>query len=139
MVDVLELQESNAEQMTVRESEKGTSTRAALALYFLAGIALQFVFGNQDYGVGTIPWFPLTGLAIVAVYSNGWLGVPILFCASILVSSLSGSLLTSPRTVLSEAGVTVLCCAIGSIVLRQTSRAGSPMMRVRDLGRMLGV
>jgi PAS domain S-box-containing protein len=137
MVDVLELQEANAEQISDRE--QGTSTQVALTLYFLAGVALQFVFGNQDYGVGAIPWFPLTGLAIVAVYSNGWLAMPVLFCASVLGSALSGSLFISPQTVVSEAGVTVLCCAIGSIVLRQTSRAGSPMMRVRDLGRMLGV
>jgi hypothetical protein len=90
MVDVLELQEANAEQISDRE--QGTSTQVALTLYFLAGVALQFVFGNQDYGVGAIPWFPLTGLAIVAVYSNGWLAMPVLFCASVLGSALSGSL-----------------------------------------------
>jgi PAS domain S-box-containing protein len=137
MVDVFELQEINAEQVST--NDVGASTHVALTLYFLAAVALQFVFGNQDYGIGAIPWFPLTGLAVVAVYSNGWAATPILFCASILGSALAGTLFVSPQTVLSEAGVTVACCAIGSIALRRMGRADSLMLRVSDLGRMLGV
>jgi two-component system cell cycle sensor histidine kinase/response regulator CckA len=137
MVDVLELQEIDAQQTSAPHA--ATSAYVALTLYFLAGVAFQFVFGNQDYGTGTIPWFPLTGLAIVAVYSNGWLAMPILFCASVIGSALAGSLFASPKTVLSEAGITVLCCAIGSLVLRRMGRADSVTIKVRDLGRMLGV
>jgi two-component system, cell cycle sensor histidine kinase and response regulator CckA len=137
MVDVLELQEINTQQISAPRS--ATPAHVALILYFLAGVAFQFVFANQDYGTGTILWFPLTGLAIVAVYSNGWLAMPILFCASIIGSALAGSLFGSPQTVLSEAGITVLCCAIGSLVLRRVNRADSLTLSVRDLGRMLGV
>src|SRR5262249_40680187 len=95
--------------------------------------------GNQEYGTGTIPWFPLTGLAIIAVYSNGWLAMPVVFCASVAGSALSGSLFVAPYTILSEAGVTVACCAIGALVLRRMGRGGSVTMRIRDLGRILGV
>ena len=121
MADVFELQEIDAEQTSVAHA--ATSAPVALTLYFLAGVAFQFAFGNQDYGTGTIPWFPLTGLAIIAVYSNGWLAIPVLFCASVIGSALSGSLLLSPQIVLSEAGVTIVCCAIGSLVLRRMGRA----------------
>jgi PAS domain S-box-containing protein len=114
-------------------------THVALTLYFLAGVAVQLVFGNQNYGAGAVTWFPLTGLAIIAVYSNGWLAVPILLCASIIGSALAGTLFASPQAVLSEACVTVTCCAIGSLALRRLGRAGSLTMKVRDLGRMLGV
>ncbi|HEY2822105.1 MAG TPA: ATP-binding protein [Candidatus Acidoferrum sp.] len=137
MVDVFELHEINAEQISANDS--GTSTHVALTLYFLAAVAIQFVFGGQDYGFTATLWFPLTGLAIVAVYSNGWVAMPILFCASVLGSALAGSLFVSPQTVLSEAGVTIVCCAIGSIALHRLGRADSLMMRVSDLGRMLGV
>jgi hypothetical protein len=136
MVDVFELQEIDAQQTPVPRA--ATSAYVALTLYFLAGIAFQFVFGNQDYRTGTIQWFPLTGLAIVAVYSNGWLAIPVLFCASVIGSALGGSLFVSPQTVLSEAGITVACCAIGSLVLRRMGRADSVTIKVRDLGRMLG-
>jgi two-component system, cell cycle sensor histidine kinase and response regulator CckA len=137
MVDVFELQEIDTELPS--SSYTVTPAHVALTLYFLAGVAFQFVFGNQDYGIGTISWFPLTGLAIIAVYSNGWLAMPILFCASVFGSALAGTLFVSPQTVLSEAGVTVVCCTIGGLVLRRMSRGGSPTLRVRDLGRMLGV
>ena len=137
MVDVFEFQETKVDEAS--STGAGTSAQVALTLYFLAGVALQFVFGNQDYGIGAVPWFPLTGLAIVAVFSNGWLAVPILLCASVLGSALSGALFISPRTVLSEAGVTLLCCAIGSIFLRRSSPSNSLTLRVSDLGRMLGV
>ena len=137
MADVFELQEIDTEQC--RLHMPATSAQVALTLYFLAGIAFQFAFGNHDYGTGTIPWFPLTGLAITAVYSNGWLAIPVLFCASLIGSALAGSLFTSPQTVLSEAGVTVVCCAVGSFVLRRMGRADTLTMRVRDLGRMLSV
>jgi PAS domain S-box-containing protein len=137
MVDVFELSEIDTEQAAAPHA--ALPPYGALTLYFLAGVAFQFVFGNQNYGSGTIPWFPLTGLAIIAAYSNGWLAMPILYCASVMGSALAGALFVTPQTVLSEAGVTVVCCAIGSLVLRRMSRAGSPTLRVRDLGRMLGV
>jgi PAS domain S-box-containing protein len=137
MVDVVEFRETNVDESLGTGSV--ASTRVALALYFLAGVALQFVFGNQDYGIGVVPWFPLTGLAIIAVFSNGWLAVPTLFCASILGSGLSGALLISPKTVLSEAAITVLCCAAGSVFLRRMSFSNSLTLKVSDLGRMLGV
>jgi two-component system cell cycle sensor histidine kinase/response regulator CckA len=137
MVDVFELQEVDARQSSAPQA--ATPAYVALTLYFLAGIAFQFVFGNQDYNAGTIQWFPLTGLAIVAVYSNGWLAMPTLFCASVIGSALAGSLFVSPQTVLSEAGITVVCCGVGSFVLRRMGRADSLTIKVRDLGRMLGV
>jgi hypothetical protein len=137
MADVFELQETDAEQAST--PQPATSAPVALTLYFLAGVAFQFVFGNQDYATGTIPWFPLTGLAIIAVYSNGWVAMPVLFSASAIGSALAGSLINSPQIVLSEAAVTIVCCAIGSLVLRRVSRADSLTMKVRDLGRMLGV
>jgi hypothetical protein len=111
MVDVFELQEVDARQSSAPQA--ATPAYVALTLYFLAGIAFQFVFGNQDYNAGTIQWFPLTGLAIVAVYSNGWLAMPTLFCASVIGSALAGSLFVSPQTVLSEAGITVVCFGVG--------------------------
>src|SRR6202000_298234 len=117
MADVFELQEIDTEQTSAPQA--ATSNYVALTLYFLAAVAFQFVFGNHDYGTGAIPWFPLTGLAIIAVYSNGWLAMPVLFCASVLGSALAGSLFASPQKVLSEAGITVVCCAIGSLVLRR--------------------
>src|SRR6201999_3435057 len=128
MVDVFEFQELGAEQATARDAVP--PAHVALTLYFLAGIALQLVFGNQNYGTGTVTWFPLTGLAIIAVYSSGWLAVPLLFCASVIGSALAGTLFVSPQTVLSEAGVTVSCCAIGALVLRRLGRAGSLTMKV---------
>ena len=79
------------------------------------------------------------GLAIIAVYANGWLATPILFCASVIGSVLAGSFFVSPQRVLLEAAVTVGCCAVGSHVLGRMGRAGSLTMNVRDLGRMLGV
>jgi two-component system, cell cycle sensor histidine kinase and response regulator CckA len=137
MVDVLQLHELDAEHTSAPHAR--TSAHVAHTLYFLAGIALQFVFGNQDYRTGSVPWFPLTGLTIIAIYSNGWLAMPILFCASVIGNALAGMLFFSPATVLSEAGVTVLCCGIGSLALRRTSRIHSVTLNVRDLGRMLGV
>src|ERR1700722_1676772 len=131
MVDVFELQEIDAQQTSAPPA--AMSAYVALTLYFLAGIAFQFVFGNQNYGAGTIQWFPLTGLAIVAVYSTGWLAMPVLFCASVIGSALAGSLFSSPRTVLAEAGITVVCCAIGSLVLHRMGRADSLTIKVRDL------
>jgi PAS domain S-box-containing protein len=137
MADVSELQDIDAEQAS--NPHAASSAFVALTLYFLAGVAFQLVFGNQDYATGTISWFPLTGLAIIAVYSHGWLAMPILFCASAIGSALAGSLFVSPQTVLLEAGVTIVCCAVGSLALRRLGRVGSPTMGVRDLGRMLGV
>jgi PAS domain S-box-containing protein len=137
MADVFELQEIDVEQTPAPRA--ATSAYVALTLYFLAGTAFQFAFGNQNYGTGTIPWFPLTGLAVIAVYSSGWLAMPVLFCASLIGSALTGTLFTSPQTVVSEAGVTVVCCAVGSFVLRRMGRADTLTMRVRDLGRMLSV
>jgi PAS domain S-box-containing protein len=137
MVDVFEFLETNVDEAS--DTGAGTSVRVALTLYFLAGVAIQFVFGNQDYGIGAVPWLPLTGLAIVAIFSNGWLAIPTLFCASVLGSALSGALFVSPKTVLSEAGVTVLCCAVGSVFLRRVSFSNSLTLKVSDLGRMLGV
>jgi len=137
MADVFELQEADAKQTSAPHA--ATSAYVALILYFLAGIAFQFAFGNHDFGTGIIPWFPLTGLAIIAVYSNGWLAMPVLFCASVIGSALAGTLFISPQMVLSEAGVTVICCAVGSYVLRWMGRADTLTMRVRDLGRMLSV
>ena len=89
MVDAFELQEIEAQQTSAPRA--ATSTRLALILYFLAAIGFQFVFGSQEYGAGTIPWFPLTGLAIVAVYSNGWLAMPVVFVASVIGSALAGA------------------------------------------------
>jgi two-component system cell cycle sensor histidine kinase/response regulator CckA len=137
MADAFEFLETNVDEAS--DTGAGTSVRVALTLYFLAGVAIQFVFGNQDYGIGAVPWLPLTGLAIVAIFSNGWLAIPTLFCASVLGSALSGALFVSPKTVLSEAGVTVLCCAVGSVFLRRVSFSNSLTLKVSDLGRMLGV
>ena len=137
MADVFELQEADAKQTSAPHA--APSAYVALSLYFLAGIAFQFAFGNHDFETGTIPWFPLTGLATIAVYSNGWLAMPVLFCASVIGSALAGTLFISPQMVLSEAGVTVICCAVGSYVLRWMGRADTLTMRVRDLGRMLSV
>ena len=136
MVDVPESRNGNVVQTA--DGAK-TSPHLALVLYFLACVGLQLAFGNPQYGTSPIPWFPLTGLAIVAVHSNGWLAIPVLFCASTLSAALTGGLSASPLTYFSEIGVTLVCCAVGSVFLRRMSKTDSLTMKVSDLGRMLGV
>ena len=53
MVEIFDTQEASVDELCI--SDVGTSPRIALALYFLAGVALELVFSNQDYGVGAVP------------------------------------------------------------------------------------
>ena len=136
-VDASEFQKGTIVRDALQDTQ--SSPHFALALYFLACIALQLSFGDPQYGTSTIPWFPLTGLAIVAVHSNGWLAIPVLFCASTLSGALTGGLSASPLAHFSEIGVTLVCCAAGSLFLRRMSKTDSLTLKISDLGRMLGV